>query len=260
MRRLVLALPLPLLAAACTVGPDYHRPATVGENAAWVTPANSAEADLAPWAKLHDPVLSALIDKAIVANLDIVEAEAKLREARAQRGVTRAKGLPSATLKGSAQQTQTSLVGQFPAENIPFYDRNFSLFEAGFDASWEIDLWGGQRRAVQAADRQIDAARARAIDVRLQTVAEVVRTYAQLRGSQASLAAARTDAQAQSETARIVRQRFRAGEAARFDDSRAEEQARTAAAAIPDLEADIRTAGFKLALLTGRAPGKRSPS
>ena len=254
MRRLILVLPLPLLAAACTVGPDYRRPVSPGEAGQWVSPANVADAELAPWAKLGDPVLSDLIAKAVAANLDIVEAEAKLREARAQRGVTRAKSLPSASLKGSAQQTQTSLVGQFPAENIPFYDRNFSLFEAGFDASWEIDLWGGQRRAVQAADRQIDAARARAVDLRLQTVAEVVRTYAQLRGAQASLATVRADAQAQSEIARIVRQRFQAGEAARFDVSRAEEQARTAAAAIPALEADSRAAAFKLALLTGRAP------
>ena len=113
---------------------------------------------------------------------------------------------------------------------------------------------GGQRRAIQSADRQIDAARARAGDIRLQTVAEVVRTYAQLRGAQASLANVRVDARSAADTARIVRQRFQAGEAARFDDSRAEEQARTAAAAIPGLEADIRAAAFKLGLLTGRAP------
>ncbi|WP_295529540.1 efflux transporter outer membrane subunit [Novosphingobium sp. Chol11] len=255
MRRLILFLPLPLLAAACTaVGPDYKRPATPGEAAAWVSSANTAPAELSPWAALGDPVLSDLIDKAIAANLDIAEAEAKLREARAQRGVTGSRTLPSASLNGAAQQTQVSLNGQFPAANIPRFDRNFSLFDAGFDASWEIDLWGGVRRAVQSADRQIDAARARAADVRLQTVAEVVRTYAQLRGSQAALANVRADAQSAADTARIVHQRFQAGEAARFDDARAEEQARTAAAAIPGLEADMRAAAFKLALLTARAP------
>jgi NodT family efflux transporter outer membrane factor (OMF) lipoprotein len=255
MRRLILALPLPLLAAACTtVGPDYRRPASPGEEAAWVSPANTAAADLGPWAAIGDPVLSDLIEKAIAANLDIAETEAKLREARAQRGVTAAKALPNASLSGSAQQTQVSLNGQFPAANIPFFDRNFSLFDAGFDASWEVDLWGGTRRSIQSADRQIDAARARAADVRLQTVAEVVRTYAQLRGAQAALANVRADAQSAAETARVVHQRFQAGEAARFDDARAEEQARTAAAAVPGLEADMRAAAFKLALLTGRAP------
>lgn len=253
MRRLILIV-LPLLAASCTVGPDYHRPSSPGENGAWQSSASAGAADLAPWAKLGDPVLSALIDQAVVANLDVVEAEARLREARAQRGVIRARGLPSATAKASAQQTQTSLVGQFPAADIPFYDRNFSLFDAGFDASWEIDLWGGQRRAAQAADRQIDAARARAADIRLQTVAEVVRTYAQLRGAQAALVNVRADARDAGQIARIVRQRVQAGEAAMFDESRAEEQARTAAAAVPGREADVRAAAFRLGLLTGRAP------
>lgn len=253
MRRLILAA-LPLLATACTVGPDYRRPASPGENAVWVSAANAGAADLSPWARLNDPVLSDLIARAVAANLDIVEAEARLREVRAQRGVTRARGLPSTTAKASGQQTQTSLNGQFPAADIPFYDRNFSLFDVGFDASWEIDLWGGQRRAIQAAERQIDAVRARAVDIRLQAVAEVVRAYAQLRGSQGALASLRANVNDAEETARIVRQRVQAGEAAGFDESRAKEQARTAAAALPGLEADMRAAAFRLALLTGRPP------
>lgn len=252
MRRLIFAAPM--LLAACTVGPDFRRPSTPGEAGAWVSRAGTGKVDLVPWTGLGDPVLSDLIARAVAANLDIAETEAKLREARAQRGVTRAQGLPSASLSASAERTRTSLNGQFSAKDITFYDRNFSLFDAGFDASWEIDLWGGQRRAVQSADRRIDAARARAGDIRLQTVAEVVRIYAQLRGAQASLANVRADAQSAADTARIVRERFRAGEAARFDDSRAEEQSRTAAAAIPGLEADIRAAAFRLGLLTGRAP------
>lgn len=252
MRR--FSILLPLLAAACTVGPNYRHPATPGEAGKWVAPADTAAVDLSPWQKLGDPVLTDLIDKALAANLDIAEAEGRLREARAQRGAAGARALPNANLSGSAQQTQTSLVGQFPARNIPFYDRNFSLVQAGFDASWEIDLWGGNGRGIEAANRQLDAASARRADVRLQTVAEVARTYAQLRGSQATLASVRTDAAAQADTARLVRQRLAAGEVARFDDARAEEQARTAAAAIPGLEADIRAAAYKLAVLTGRAP------
>ncbi|WP_295631239.1 efflux transporter outer membrane subunit [Novosphingobium sp.] len=253
MRRTIL-LALPLLATACTVGPNFQRPATPGEHAAWVSPANTAEADLAPWSKLGDAVLSDLIDKALSANLDIAEAEGRLREARAERGVAKARTLPKASISGSAQQVETSLNGQFPAKNIPFYQRDFSLFDAGFDASWEIDLWGGQRRAIEAGDHLIDATSARAVDVQLQVVAEVVCSYAQLRGSQAVLGNVRADAQTAADTARIAHLRYTSGEAARFDDARAEEQARTAAAAIPGLEADIRAAAFRLALLTGRAP------
>ena len=253
MRRLI-RFALPLLTAACTVGPDYHRPAVTGETGTWMASANPAPVDLTPWKALGDPVLNRLIDQALAENLDIAEAEGRLREARAQLGVTRANGLPQAALAGSAQQNRTSLNGAFPLGDLPGYRRDFALYDAGFDASWEIDLWGGQRRALQSAARQIDAAQARAAGIRLQTVAEVVRSYAQLRGAQSLLIAARADAGAQAETARIVQQRLQAGEAARFDDSRAREQARTARAPIAGLESDVRAAAYALALLTGRAP------
>lgn len=254
-----LMLVLPLAAAACTVGPDYHRPVTTGETAPWATAPANAGVDAGavaadPWKALADPVLDGLIARALAANLDITEAEGRLREARAQYGAVRANGLPRADLSAQGQQLQQSKNGQFPTSKIPGYDRNFSLFDLGFDASWEIDLWGGQRRANEAARRQIEAAAARGVDVRLQTVAEVVRAYAQLRGAQASLASVKADAAAESETARLVRQRYQAGEASRFDDARAQEQARTSAAAIPGLEADIRAAAFSLGVLTGQAP------
>lgn len=253
MRRFTLVC-LPLLVAGCTVGPDYHRPAVTGEAAPWASPANVSDVDLAPWTKLGDPVLADLITRALAANLDIAEAEGRLREARAQLGATRANGSPQATLSASAQQTRTSLNGAVPLGSFPGYQRNFALYNAGFDASWEIDLWGGQRRAVESAQGQIAAAHARAADVRLQVVAEVVRAYAQLRGTQAMLTAARADAAAQAETADIIRQRLAAGESARGDESHAREAARTAQAPIAGLESDAHAAAFTLALLTGRAP------
>jgi NodT family efflux transporter outer membrane factor (OMF) lipoprotein len=256
MRRLFLVLPL--LAAGCTVGPDYHRPAMPGEAAGWATPA-AARADqstviVAPWQALGDTTLDALIAKALAANSDIAEAKGRLREARALLGGAQARGLPSISASADAQQTQVSLNGQFPAKNIPNFDRNFPLFDAGFDASWEIDLWGGNRRGVEAARGQLRAAQARATDVRLQVVAEVARTYAQLRAAQTMLASARTDAEAQAKTAALVEQRYRAGEASAFDNNRAAEQARSTAAAIPGLEADARAAALKLGVLTGQPP------
>lgn len=253
MRRFTLAC-LPLLVAACTVGPDYHRPVVAGETAPWSSPADAADVDLTPWSRLGDPVLADLIKRALVANLDIAEAEGRLREARAQLGATRANGVPQATLSGSAQQNRTSLNGAVPLGSFPGYQRNFALYNAGFDASWEIDLWGGQRRAVESAQAQIAAAHARAADVHLQVVAEVVRAYAQLRGAQAMLTAARADAEAQAESAEIIRQRLAAGESPRGDETRAREAARTAHAPIAGIAADAQAAADALALLTGRAP------
>lgn len=260
MRSLILSA-LPMLALlGCTVGPDYARPKPPGEEAAWLGQANGAPFDPSPWRSLGDPVLTALIDKALAANLDIAEAEGRLREARAMHEATVGRALPSVDASGSAQRQQVSENGQLPAANIPNFDRNYPLFDLGFDASWEIDLWGGTRRAIEASNRQVEAAGARASDVRLQIVAEVVRSYAMLRASQLSLASARDDAAAQAQIAGLVRQRYRAGEAARFDDSRADAQARTTAAALPGLDADIDAAAYSLALLTGQPPEALVPS
>jgi NodT family efflux transporter outer membrane factor (OMF) lipoprotein len=247
---LLLALALP----ACTVGPDYKRPAVAGETGHWIAPSGGSPADLAAWRALGDPSLSALIDRAMAANLDIREAEARLREARAARDAAVGRQLPEIDATGSAQRQQLSKNGQLPVGNIPGLSRRFSLFDLGFDASWEIDLWGGARRAIEAAGRRADAATARIEDVRLQIAAEVVRNYAELRAAQASLASARKDAEAQQQIAILVRQRFAAGEAARLDQTRAEGQARTTLAAVPGFEADARQAAYRLALLTGRPP------
>lgn len=252
MRRLLIALPL--LATACTVGPNYQRPATPGETGAWTRPADTAAVAEDPWRVLGDPVLDRLIAQAAVASPDVLEAAARLREARALRDAAAGRRLPEIDLTGSAQRQQVSRNGQLPVANIPGFDRNYPLFDVGFDASWEIDLWGGNRRAVESAARQQQATAARLADTRLQVAAEVVRTYAALRGAQASLASAREDAGAQAETSRLVKLRFEAGEAARFDDSRASSQARTTAAAIPTLEADARAAANSLAVLTGQPP------
>jgi NodT family efflux transporter outer membrane factor (OMF) lipoprotein len=243
-----------LVLAGCTVGPDYKRPAVAGATGQWIATANSAPVDVAAWRALGDPVLSGLIDQAMAANLDIREAEARLREARAARDAAVGRQLPEIDATGSAQRQQLSKNGQLPIAKIPGFSRRFSLFDLGFDASWEVDLWGGTRRAVEAAGRRADAAAARIDDVRLQIAAEIVRNYAELRSAQASLASARRDAEAQQRIAALVGQRFTAGEAARFDQTRAEGQARTTLASVPGFEADAHEAAYRLALLTGRPP------
>lgn len=257
MRISPLALCLAFLPlGACTVGPDYARPKVGGADAGeWVQPgAKLSDVELEPWRALGDPLLVELIERAGIANLDLRQAEARLREARAGRDAAVGRTLPQLAAGGSATEQQLSENGQLPIKSIPSFDRRFSLFDGGFDASWEIDLWGGGRRAVEAATRRIEAADAQRREVRLQAVAEVARTYAELRGAQAQAAELRAEAQAQRDIARLVRQRFDAGEASRFDDVRAEAQARGAEAALPGAEARIRASAYALALLTAQSP------
>ncbi len=244
-----------LLLTGCAVGPDYHRPIVPGTDAGgWMTPVDGAPFDGEPWHSLGDPVLTGLIESAIAHNPDVREAEANLREARAQRDATAGQRLPELTASASAEEDQISANGQLPVRQIPHFNRRFSLFDAGFDASWEIDLWGGTRRAVEGAERHVEAVSARQRDTMLQVVAEVARSYAELRGSQAAVAAQRADADAQSGISRLIHQRFEAGEASNVDDVRAQAQARDTAAAIAGKEAAIHAAANELALLTGRPP------
>ena len=256
-RTFVPMFALGLVLHGCAVGPDYHRPAVSGVDGGW-TPAarasDNAPVDVTPWRSLGDPALTGLIDEAVAHNLDLREAQANLRAARAQRDAAAGHKLPELNATASAGEQQVSANGELPVNHIPQFNRRFSLFDVGFDASWEIDLWGGTRRTVEAAERRTEAAAAREHDTLLQVVAEVVRTYAQLRGSQANLAAARQDAEAQNGIASLVHQRFAAGEASNLDDARAESQAHSATAAVAGIDASVNAAANELALLTGRPP------
>jgi NodT family efflux transporter outer membrane factor (OMF) lipoprotein len=239
---------------SCAVGPNYHRSDVSGAQGQWTAPVNTSAMDTDPWRSLGDPVLSDLVEAAVAHNLDLREAQANLREARAQRDVAAGRRLPELDASASANKQELSENGELPIKQIPHFSRRFSLYDVGFDASWEIDLWGGTRRTVEAATRRSEAAVARERGTLLQVVAEVVRTYAELRGSQASLAAARKDADAESGIAALVHQRFAAGEASNLDDVRAEAQARSTAAAVAGLDASVHASTNTLALLTGRPP------
>jgi NodT family efflux transporter outer membrane factor (OMF) lipoprotein len=253
----VLILGLAVASQGCTVGPDYHRPAVAGADGAWSAAASAfdtATVDIAPWRSLKDPVLTGLIEAAVAHNLDLREAQANLRAARAQRDAAAGRKLPELSARASAGEQQISANGELPVNHIPQFDRRFSLYDVGFDASWEIDLWGGTRRTIEAAQRRTDAAAARQHDTLLQVVAEVVRTYAELRGSQANLAAARQDAEAQNRIAQLIQQRFSVGESSNLDDARAQARAHNATAAIAGIDASVHAAANELALLSGQPP------
>lgn len=254
MRNPLLALSSAVLLLGCTVGPDYHRPTVAGADNSWIAPVDTSTITSDPWRPLDDPVLTDLLQAAATHNLDLRAAQANLRESRAQRDAAAGQRLPELAATASATAEQLSANGELPVTEIPHFNRRFSLYDVGFDASWEIDLWGGTRRTVEGAQRRLEAAAAHEQDTLLQIEAEVVRTYAQLRASQASLTAARQDAEAQNGIAQLTHQRFKAGESSNLDDARTESQARATAAIVSGFDASLHAAAYELALLTGRPP------
>jgi NodT family efflux transporter outer membrane factor (OMF) lipoprotein len=252
--RATLILAAFLALAACAVGPRYSKPPTVAASPNWVEAASTTAVDPGWWRSLGDPVLSELVQAAIDRNLDLRVAQAQVREARANRAAAFGSRLPQVNATGSANRNELSENGEFPINSIPGFKRRFNLFEADFDASWEIDFWGRNARSVEAADARVASASEALHNVQLETVAEVVRTYVDLRSAQARLASAAQDAQAQTQTAALVGERYQAGEASRLDEARAQAQASSTRSALAGLSADAHGAAYRLALLTARPP------
>ncbi|WP_286771418.1 TolC family protein, partial [Sphingomonas sp. 66-10] len=247
--------PTALLAAALvgctTVGPDYRPPETQLSEA-WASPVSSEAVDGMWWRRFDDPLLAELVEAAIAGNKDIEEAGARLREARANRDAVYGRELPQAGVSAIATQNRLSENGQLPVGKVPGLGRNLAIYDVGFDASWEIDLWGGTQRAIESSEARAEAAEEARRGVILQVIAEVVRAYIDLRTAQALRSNAVADAKAQAGIARLVSDRLRVGAASRVDYLRAETQARSTAAAVPAYESDEAAAAFRLALLVGQ--------
>jgi NodT family efflux transporter outer membrane factor (OMF) lipoprotein len=253
MRRAPLLLAT-LVLSGCTVGPNYKRPTVAGIDAPWIAHANTDKIDQSWWKALGDPVLNDLIARAATDNFDVRIAKARLQEARANRDAAAGRALPSVSATGSATENQLSRNGLLPINNLPGFNRNYSLFDAGFDASWEIDLWGGTRRTIEAAGARTSAAEGRVADARLQTIAEVARTYVELRSGQARRASLDAEARIRGEIAGLVQRRFSAGDTSRSDVATATQRAETLEASIAGAAADIQSAIYRLGLLTGQPP------
>ena len=198
-------------AAACAVvGRDYKAPEPAAP-ASWREDASTFFSTGAEnlgewWRRLDDPVLERLVDRALESGLDLREALSRVREARALRGVAGAERFPTLDAGASYQrvsQSQNSPLGIF----VPDSD----LYAAGFDASWEVDLWGRVRRSVEAADADLQASVEDARDVAVSLAAEVAVNYVELRAFQKRLDIARTNVELQEETLRLVRGRFESG-------------------------------------------------
>jgi len=249
-------------AGGCVVGPDYRTsPATAPT--AWSSPLANALSDKPPppsawWTAFHDAELDSLIQRAARSNLDLRAAEARLRQTRALREGRAADFWPSIDASGSyarAKQSQNQpLIGALPLPpNFPF---EYSVYQAGFDASWEFDLFGGKRRALEAATADWQGAIEARNDAMLSLLAEVARNYVELRGSQQRLEIARNDLRLQEEVLELTHARLHGGVATELDVTRAAALLAAMQASIPQLETAVRTAMYALAVLLGQEPGE----
>jgi NodT family efflux transporter outer membrane factor (OMF) lipoprotein len=250
------------LASACiTVGPDYvaPSPAELLVPDAWQGPPATAPAGLEIstwWLNLGDPTLARLVAQAMEASPDLGSARARLRETRARRRLAGAELWPTIGATASAQHQELSEQSGFGGAagfaGSDVDDRDF--YAAGFDASWEPDLWGGQRRAREAAGADLDRAVSELRDAQVTLAAEVARNYVEARALQERLAIARANLASQSETLELTRWRVQAGLASSLDAERASTSVEQTRALIPPIETSLAEARHRLAILVGLAP------
>ncbi|MCE9580965.1 MAG: efflux transporter outer membrane subunit [Planctomycetes bacterium] len=241
-----------VLLAGCSVGPSYEPPAI--ETPAQFSSGGADCGDISEWWKaLGDPVLDSLVLRAIEGNFDLKRAQAALKEGRALRGSAIADNLPevdaSASLKAKGV-SRNSLQGRQPGAT-----HNYDLYQTGFDASWEVDIWGGKRRALEEADAMLGVTTEELHAVLTSLCAEVARTYIALRGTQRQLQVAADGLKGQQEIYNLTKMRFDAGMASDLDVARAEAEVAILTARIPSLRVAESRARHALAALLGLWPG-----
>lgn len=258
----LLAAAVPL--AACSVGPDYrpHSPAELSVPQNYSVAADQrAREDLTKWwDKFDDPQLASLVQRAQAANLDIALAITRLRQARESLVQARATLFPSLSASGGVTRSEP-LRGASTTITLPdgtvtsFSQGGNSSFSLGADASYQIDLFGGVRRGVEAARAGYAAAGFDYASVLISVEAETARNYVLARTAQAQLANARSALTLQEDNLQIAQWRVQAGLVSTLDREQARAQRAQTAATIPTLEANYNGFVSRLGVLTGQAPG-----
>lgn len=212
------------------------------------------------WETFHDPGLTALIEQAVRSNLDIQLARERVLETRAQRRIARAALLPSIDNTDSFQRVRGGFEnGNIHVNNAPgggLFVQPFesNLFQLGFDASWEIDLFGGLRHQLQATTAEVRSSEESQRDVLLSVLGEVARAYMELRGTQERLAITRRNLSLQRDSLHLTEVRAQAGLGTQFDVERQRQQIASTEALIPSYEAGIAAAIHQLSVLVGEPP------
>lgn len=242
--------------SSCTaVGPDYVRPDIVPPEQ-FVSTSHSSVIDESWWQQFDDPLLTTLVQETATRNLDIAEASARVREARALLEAAKGGRLPEGALTASVMRNRLSEEGQLPIEDIPGFERDFTLFDAGFDASWEMDLWGRASNNIRARANDLAEKQEQERAVLLSVIAETAAAYIDLRSAEASASAIAAQANALQEKLRLSQLRSQSGEAPKSETVQIAVQAEEAAAQLPPVLATARVAAYRLALLTGRNPAQ----
>ncbi|MGE4431645.1 MAG: efflux transporter outer membrane subunit [Sphingobium sp.] len=268
----VLALSALSVLAACTVGPDYEGPSTAGTPPVPQHFARAGQdvAAAAPtpapwWTALGDPVLDELEQRALVGNPGIAVAQARLQQARSALRLERANGLPNANAQAMAAHAQLPGIdlgssgnggdqggggqsGGDDSESLNFYN-------IGFDASWEIDLFGGHRRSVEASRASLAAAEANVADAQVSLAAEIGQAYVNLRDRQQRLALAQHSAASQRDILKLTEQRYARGTTSALDVERQRSLTEQSESALLPLKAEESAYLNALATLVGEAPG-----
>lgn len=252
---LLIAWGLMLLASCAPVGPNYVPPKPKAPPA-WnssikkglTTDQPDAKTLAKWWQTLGDPILSRLITQAVQDNLQLKQAYARVRQARALRGVSQAGLFPTVDATGLAE---ASRAGESVAKG-----RSDRYYAAGFDAGWEIDVFGGVRRSIEAAEADLQASQANLRDVLVSLVAEVALNYVDVRTYQARLAVARANLESQEKTYGFIRSRHQAGLTNKLALEQARYNLENTRSRIPVLETGRQGALNRLAVLLGKAPGR----
>jgi NodT family efflux transporter outer membrane factor (OMF) lipoprotein len=248
------ALLLLLLLTGCAVGPDYRAP-QAETPARWRYSEETGAPPLEWWKTFQDAELDSLIERAVKTNLDLRVATARLREARALRSGAAWELLP--TINSSAAYTDAQRAQN--AQVFPIKQLHTDLYDARFDARWEIDVFGGRRRAVQSASARFREVEEQHRLVLVSVLAEVARNYVEIRGYQQRLEISRNNIVAQSNAVEIARARRNAGLTGELEVQRSEGLLATLRAQVPPSVTAADLALHRLGVLLGQLPEALRP-
>jgi NodT family efflux transporter outer membrane factor (OMF) lipoprotein len=243
------------ITGCATVGPNYER-IEAQAPAAWhtelqggVSVGQTTAAELADWwTVLQDSQLASLEERAITGNLDLKEAQARIREARAMRGVSQAGLFPTLAAEAVASKSGSSASSGTGAER--------DVYAVGFDAGWELDIFGGVKRSVEAAQANLEVAQEDQHDLLVSLLAEVALNYVEVRSYQSRLEVSRANISTQQESYDLNRSRQQAGIIGELAVQESLRILETSRSLLPTLETGLEAAKNRLALLLGELPGQ----